>query len=473
MIEAFLNISASAWLMLGQMAPYLLLGFLAAGVLSVLIPPAWVERHLGGSGPWPVIKATLFGIPLPLCSCGVIPVAAGLRRQGAGRGATAAFLASTPQTGADSILATYGMMGPVFAVVRPLVALVSGLLCGAAVALTCRNRSDGGGGGAASDGQNAGGSDRPACATPSVCCSSDVVGGGGRVIRALKYGFVTLPGDMARPLLIGLGAAGIIAALVPGEIFATFSSVGGIAGMLAAMLLAIPMYVCATGAIPVAAALVAKGVTPGAALVFLIAGPATNAATIAAAVRLLGRRGAAIYLAVLSAVALAAGILLDFLSAGVGMAGADMCCPAEVLPLWANHVSAAVLLALLLAGMLAGAIARRSGARAAAGGGAIAVSSGPCREMDAKTAGQFPPDISSGAPEDRGNSRISSLELKIAGMTCRHCAEAVRVALAACPGVGGVRVDIGTGVAEVWGDRIETPALVSAVRRAGFEAEAI
>ena len=123
-----------AWQVLGQMAPYLLFGFFIAGCLSVALSPQWVERHLGGRGFLPVFKSALFGVPLPLCSCGVLPVATSIRNHGAGRGATTGFLLSTPQTGVDSILATYALLGPVFAIFRPLAALVMGVVGGMAVA---------------------------------------------------------------------------------------------------------------------------------------------------------------------------------------------------------------------------------------------------------------------------------------------------------------------------------------------------
>ncbi|NCQ35246.1 permease, partial [bacterium] len=133
MLEILQDIVTQTWLITAQMAPYLLLGFLMAGLLSVFISPAWLERHLGGRGPGPVIKAALLGIPLPLCSCGVLPVGASLRQHGAGRSATTAFLLSTPQTGVDSILVTWTMLGPFFALFRPLAALVTGLAGGGAV----------------------------------------------------------------------------------------------------------------------------------------------------------------------------------------------------------------------------------------------------------------------------------------------------------------------------------------------------
>lgn len=121
------DILISFWGVLAEMAPWLVIGFLAAGVLSVFFKPAWIERHLGGAGVGPVIKASVFGVPLPVCSCGVIPLAAGLHRHGASKGATSSFLLSTPQTGVDSILATWGLMGPVFGVIRPVIALLSGI----------------------------------------------------------------------------------------------------------------------------------------------------------------------------------------------------------------------------------------------------------------------------------------------------------------------------------------------------------
>ncbi|TFG86391.1 MAG: hypothetical protein E4H18_04430, partial [Hyphomicrobiales bacterium] len=134
MLERILAIPGDFWSVLGQMSPYLLLGFAVAGVLSLLISARTVERHLGGAGFWPVFKAALFGVPLPLCSCGVIPVGASLHRKGASRGATVAFLISTPQTGVDSIMVTFSLLGLTFAVFRPVAALISGLFGGLLVA---------------------------------------------------------------------------------------------------------------------------------------------------------------------------------------------------------------------------------------------------------------------------------------------------------------------------------------------------
>lgn len=278
------------WRTLGEMAPYLLFGFLVAGVLASFVPPGMVEKHLGGSGLKPVFKAALFGVPLPLCSCSVIPVAASLRRHGSSRAATAAFLVSTPQTGVDSIAVTYGLLGPVLAVIRPLAALFSGVVCGLLVKWF---------GGRSEDPQP--------CA--DECCAPSPVRRPG-FARILHHGFVALPRDLGKSLLAGLVVAGLIAAFIPPNFLADHVG-SGLGSMLLMMLLGILMYVCATASVPIAAALMLKGVSPGAAMVFLVTGPATNPATMAALLKLLGRRSTALYLLSIAGTALLCGWLID------------------------------------------------------------------------------------------------------------------------------------------------------------------
>lgn len=297
-VAIFLEFAA----VLGEMAPYLLFGFFAAGVLSVFISAETVEKHLGGRGLGPVLKAAFWGVPLPLCSCSVIPVATSLRRHGAGRGATTAFLLSTPQTGVDSILVTYGLLGPVFAIFRPLAAFVTGLVGGALV-------------NALGNGNGAGGGDQAEACHDECCAHKEQPG---RFVRALYYGFVTLPRDIGKELIIGLLIAGLITALVPQDFFA--EAIGpGLLQMLLMMAVGIPIYVCATASVPIAAALILKGVSPGAAFVFLMTGPATNAATIATIRKILGTRSAAIYLLTVAGMALVWGVLLDYVFGVSGM----------------------------------------------------------------------------------------------------------------------------------------------------------
>lgn len=293
------QILLQSWLVWEEMAPYLLVGFLVAGVLFVLITREWVEQHLNGKGFKPVLKASLLGVPLPLCSCAVIPVATGLRRHGASKSATTAFLISTPQTGADSILATLGLMGPLFAIFRPLAALVTGIIGGVLVNLFDKE-------------DEASAAVHPEIADsnsgPEHCCHDEPKPG--RLKQALVYGFITLPRDIAGPMLIGLIFAGLIGVLVPDDFFQGIFG-GKMASMLLMMMLGTPFYVCSTGSLPIAAAFILKGVSPGAVLVFLIVGPATNAATIATVWKVLGRRTSIIYLATIAVCGLAAGLLFD------------------------------------------------------------------------------------------------------------------------------------------------------------------
>jgi len=403
------------WSTLAAMSPYLLFGFLVAGVLSVTVSPALVERHLGGRGLGPVVKASLFGIPLPLCSCGVIPVAASLRRHGASRGATASFLISTPQTGVDSVMITLGLLGPIYAVFRPLAAFVSGVLGGVLVDLF----------GAA----EAGGREGGAGAADGSCGAVDSAGP--RLLRALRYALVTLPRDIGQSLLFGLIVAAAISAVVPADFFALTLGTG-ITAMLAMLLLGIPVYVCATASVPIAAAMIAKGVSPGAALVFLMTGPATNAAAIATIWKTLGRRTAGLYLVVVAGTALLAGLGLDqvYTAVGRGTLGAMH----EGLPAWVETGAAFLLLAVLF-NATAGPFRGKSAARAAATGG--------------------------------GRVR----QLRVMGMTCSHCAEAVRRALAGCRGVETVEIDLESGIATVTAVLpVTLERLCAAVAEAGYRA---
>ncbi|HOF19308.1 MAG TPA: permease, partial [Phycisphaerae bacterium] len=288
MLEKLAEIAWEFWAVLSEMAPYLLFGFFVAGLLSVLISAQRVERHLGGKGFWPVLKAAAFGVPLPLCSCGVIPVSASLRRHGASKGATASFLISTPQTGVDSILVTYSLLGGVFALFRPIAALVSGVIGGMLVSLFDRGPE-------AREIDDIARAQSPATVT-----------GNNRFVEAMKYGFVTLPADIGRALLVGLIVAAAISAAVPENYFADVLP-PGIGQILILMLAGIPVYVCATASVPIAFALIGTGVSPGAAFAFLMTGPATNAATIATIWKVMGRRTALLYLLTMAGAALAGG----------------------------------------------------------------------------------------------------------------------------------------------------------------------
>jgi len=290
------NIVLQIWIVWYQMAPFLLLGFAVAGALSIWMKPEFIRKHLGKGRFLPVLKTSILGVPLPLCSCGVIPVAASLRMQGASRGATSAFLLSTPQTGVDSIAVTYSLLGGFFAVFRPLTALISGIVGGFIISVF--------------DPDN----EKPAeqVEVHTSCCDDNCqpVNKDTSILSAIKYAFEVLPRDIGKPLFAGVLIAGVISAFAPPSLFEGLPG-GTWTQMIFMMILGIPVYVCATASVPVAAALILKGISPGAALVFLITGPATNAAALSTIWKIMGRRTALIYLGIVASFALLSGVLAD------------------------------------------------------------------------------------------------------------------------------------------------------------------
>ncbi|MBU8933931.1 MAG: SO_0444 family Cu/Zn efflux transporter [candidate division Zixibacteria bacterium] len=334
MYDLLARITQESWLILGQMSPYLLFGFLAAGVLSVYLSAEWVRRYLGGSGYRGVFLASLFGVPLPLCSCSVIPVAVSIRESGASRAATTAFLLSTPQTGVDSIAVTYALLGPVFAIFRPVTALLSGLVGGGLVGLFGEKEKP---------------QSLQMTGVSCCCCESSIPEPEkSKVAHALKYGFLELPRDIGMALLLGILIAGILTAVVPQDSLAAYVG-GGFLSMLILMVAGVPVYVCATASVPIAAGFIHMGASAGAALAFLIAGPATNAAAVTTIWRTLGSRTAILYLITVAASALGFGLILDWLIPMAGSTVPELADQAhhEMESVWVHNGSAIVLLIIL------------------------------------------------------------------------------------------------------------------------------
>ncbi len=328
MIEYIQQVIVDFWGTVEEMSPYLLFGFFVAGLLSVLISQKVVERHLGGKGIWPLFKASIFGVPLPLCSCGVIPVAMSLHKHGASKGSTISFLLSTPQTGVDSIFVTLSLLGPVFAIFRPVVALITGIIGGVMVNIFGHCEDAGG--------------------VPDKCtgaCCAEHPNMLSKVSHGMRYGFVALPGDIGPAMLLGLIIAALISAFVPENFFAEYLGTGFFA-MVVMMLVGIPLYVCASASVPVAAALILKGITPGAAFVFLMTGPATNAASFVTIWKIMGRRTAITYILTVAGCALISGLLLDAIWRGTDFAVATQ--HVKMLPDVLKHFSAVALLAILV-----------------------------------------------------------------------------------------------------------------------------
>lgn len=400
-----------------EMAPYLILGFLIAGILHAFVPQTLYRKWLAGDDVKSVLLSLLFGIPLPLCSCGVIPTAVSMRKEGASRGATTAFLIGTPQTGVDSIAATYSVLGLPFAILRPVAALVTGLFGG----IITNRFADG----------DSPQSDSAECQVPAARDRSFA----GRCRAALEYGFSEMIQDIGRWLIIGLVLAGLITAFVPDGFFVSLAD-QPLLNMLLVLVIAVPMYVCATGSIPIAAALMLKGLSPGAALVFLMAGPATNMASLLVMGKTLGRRQTIIYLVSIIAGAIAFGMCADYLMPREWFTGRLMsdihshCHHTEgtAVPWW-QIASGIVLGALLTRAMIL-----RFGSK--------------------KT------------------QKTNKMKFKVTGMMCNHCKAHVKNAIEAVKGVTAVEVDLASGIATVEGDA-SAQDVIAAVEATGYSCSRI
>jgi uncharacterized membrane protein YraQ (UPF0718 family)/copper chaperone CopZ len=277
--------------LLNEMSPYLLLGFFVAGLLHVYVPQNVYANYFSGNDLRSVCYAALFGIPLPLCSCGVIPTAMSLRREGASRGAATSFLIATPQTGVDSIIATYSLMGLPFAVLRPIAALLTSVVGGCMVNYVCKEK------------------DEPIGKVQNDVREKERKGGLKEVFR---YGYVEMLQDIGKRLVLGLILAGLITIFVPESFFVQYAD-SSLKCMALVLLFSVPMYLCATGSIPIAVALMLKGLSPGAALVLLMAGPATNFAAILVVRKVLGVKALVVYLGTIIIGAIGFGLAIDYL----------------------------------------------------------------------------------------------------------------------------------------------------------------
>lgn len=276
----------------------MLLGLLVSGIIRSFLNPDLIVKYLGKNSLKSVVYAALFGVPLPLCSCGVVPTAIALRKQGASRGAVLAFLISTPESGVDSIAMTYALIDPLMAVTRPIAALVSGITAGILDILWGTRSAE-------------------AQTTPKCDKCVDLPMEhhlpkrlSQKLKEGFRFSFVTLLNDISGWFLLGVGLAGIIGALVPQTVIEQYLG-GGFLSMLTILAISIPLYICAAGSTPVAAALMLKGMSPGAALVLLMAGPATNAASLAVLSRFLGIRSTIIYVGTIAVLSMAFGYALD------------------------------------------------------------------------------------------------------------------------------------------------------------------
>jgi uncharacterized membrane protein YraQ (UPF0718 family)/copper chaperone CopZ len=392
-----LKASVDLWL---AVAPYLLLGLLIAGILHVFLGSDFIAHHLGKGRFASILKATVLGIPLPLCSCGVIPVAASLRKEGATKSATLAFLVSTPTTGVDSIAATYSLMGPLFAIFRPVAAFFSGILIGLLNALF-----------------------NPEKETKHHMHDHGKISTRFRIKEVFQYGFVELAEDIGKWLLFGVLIGGILTVVIPEDLILRYFA-NPLVHFVIMLLIAIPLYVCATGSIPIAAALIQKGFAPGAALVFLIAGPATNTVTLSFVFSKLGKKAFYFYLSSIIVVSIVVGWLFNLLWYRLGGDIAFVHHHSKMLPPVLTITSGVLLLIFILRGLI----------------------------------------------QSRKKVVNMQLEWSVKDMTCKHCQMTVKNAVESVSGVETVVVDLGKKVVGVDGN-VSVEAVEKAIQNAGYTPE--
>lgn len=331
------------------MSMFILLGLLIAGVLKEITPADFISKHLGQSKISSVIKATLLGIPMPVCSCSVIPLAKSLQKEGASKGAVQSFLISTPITGADSIMVTYGFFGWIFTLFRVVTSIIIAITAG-----VLQNILDG-----RQPKQAPLFSATPtgdmaplapshdmnlSCSSPGCCDTATHGKDGFSIIRAVNYAFVTLFKDIYKSLFSGILVGALFTTLLPKELLAPLFEYQFIT-YIAVLIIAMPMYVCATTSLPIAAAFLLSGMSGGAAFVFLSAGPATNTVTMGVVGSMFGKKSLALYLATISILSIMFGFIYDHYFAALQVL--DMHEFADNVSV-ADYISTAIMFALML-----------------------------------------------------------------------------------------------------------------------------
>ena len=408
---------------LNEMSPYLLLGFLFAGILHVFFPQKYISKYLGKKNNKSVVNATLFGIPLPLCSCGVIPTGISLFKNGASKGSTVSFLISTPQTGIDSVMVTYSLLGLPFAIIRPVVAFITGVFGGILI-----NKTEAGSSGIEPELIN---NTKPENNTSK-----------NSILSIFKYAFVDLLQDISKWLIIGLLIAAAISVIVPDDFFTSYLG-NEYVQMFVVLLASIPLYVCATASVPIAAVLMLKGVSAGAILVFLMAGPATNAATISVITKVLGKKTLFYYLFSIITGALIFGFIVNYFFPNdfLFKKTFDLSSGHEhhLLPLWVKTASGVTLLLLIANGYIQKLISRKN------------------QLMKLQNTNHL------------NQTKMTYLTIKIEGMTCNHCKNSVENNLKSIYGIEQVNVNLANSRAAIKGENIDLKKIESCINSLGYK----
>ncbi|MCK5241472.1 permease [bacterium] len=408
------------WKILTELAPWLFFGAGLAGLLKIALPKGFIQKHTGGTRWFNIFKTTLMGIPLPLCSCGVLPTTVSLKKDGASNGSAVGFLISTPQTGVDSLVVTASFLGWPLAIFKVAAALITGLLGGTLVHMTDqwkRNK------------QPTSHKDTHATTVPED-----------RALKTLwrtfwNYSINELIGSIYKYLAIGILVAALITTLFPTDSLTHIPGLQGIGGMLVMLAFAIPLYICTTGSVPIAASLVTAGLPVGSALVFLMAGPATNAATLAAILSTFGKRITAIYLSTVILGSLVFGLLFQSFFPS-----------AAALNPFMQHEHGSLLRLLIDSGsalVLSGLVVYWSWL-----------------------------DLSSWLHQRRPTTKDKeSISLEVKGMTCNNCVSHVRQALEKLPNIASVDINLATGQTTIHGQNLDSTALIQTIESEGYEVQ--
>lgn len=401
------------WWLMVEMSPYLLFGFLFAGILHLYLQKEKVGKMLNGNNLRSVTNATLLGIPLPLCSCGVIPAGLSFNKNGASKGSTVSFLISTPQTGVDSILVTYSLLGLPFALIRPLVAMVTGIAGGVFTNSLTKTK---------------------AARKEKVVDQYADYTFFQKVKAVFKYGFVDFIQDISKWLIIGLLLAALLAVIIPDDFFTEYIDYPWL-NMLIVLAASVPLYICATGSVPVAAVLMMKGLSPGAALVFLMAGSATNIATLMVLSKSIGKKATLIYLSTIVLGALFFGLLIDaFLPAQWFVIDMHVHAHSHIIPQWLGIASAVMLGVLVLNGYLQDWLKSRKEK--------LIIS-----KME---------DV------------MGVQKFKVEGMTCKNCKAHVEKGVMSVAGVSNAVADFASDELIVYGENVDVKEIEKSVEDAGY-----
>lgn len=404
MLEKYL---AELWGILLELGFPLLLGIIIAGGLHVILPQGFIHRNFGNRGFKSIFKASLIGVPMPLCSCSVIPTAIGLKKDGASNGASTSFLISTPQTGVDSILVSASFLGWPFAIFKLIVAFITGLIGGSLVDFFERNQT---------------------IEKEPPKSKDSIKGFWPKIKEAIKFGIFELIGMIYGWIVFGVLIAALITTFVPPGYLSQIAWIGGVGGLFLMLVISLPMYVCATASVPIAASLIAAGMPAGAALVFLMAGPATNIATIGALYRVFGRKVVTIYVLTVAVFSIAFAALFHFTLGNAAVEAIHNHHDTN----WLYTISTIILL-IIIAFLAFRDIRKRM--------------------------------------QKKSDTHIKDNKMKVAikGMTCSHCVASVTKAIESVPGVNSVEVSLDDNAAYIDGEP-DKLKIIESVKNAGFEA---